>query len=400
MSDSDYDLDEMKEIINEFMIETNEIIESLDGNLVKLEKDPDNLELLNEIFRGAHTMKGTSGFLGFDELGSLTHRMEDVLNKLRKNELQVNEEVMDVLLEAVDYVKLVLQDIIDNQQGRTDTSDIVAKLVKVYNGGSAKPAPQPTGTNKKMQELLTLYPQAKGTKCFEVCRHIGSESGTDFCSWCGIDEVARTGRSVNKIVKSKDNKQWLFSWAPLYDENQIITRIVKTITEITDQIREKSYLESLLMDILVIMPIGIMIVNAENQVVFLNHAMEKRWGLSISQVIGTNIHELEIYGHTDTIEKGFDNLNKGIRSDKIELEVERHDGDKYWVSCQLIPFKKDELGWQGILLEEDLTQLSRDKLFIEQDLKQKEAMLISQDKLFQRIKVVFKRQGRVGFLRG
>jgi len=236
-------------------------------------------------------------------------------------------------------------------------------------------------TNKKMQELLTLYPQIKGTKCFEVCRHIWSESGTKFCSWCGIEDVVRTGRPANKIVKGKDHKQWLFSWAPIYDENQIIIRIVKTITDVTELIREKSHLESLLMDTFVIMPIGIVIVNAESQIRFLNQAMEKRWGLSFNQVIGQNIHELEIYGHSDTIEKGFDNLKKGIKSEKIELEVERHDGDKYWVSCQLIPFKKDESGWQGILLEEDLTQLSRDKLFIEQDLKRKEAMLISQDKL-------------------
>ena len=236
-------------------------------------------------------------------------------------------------------------------------------------------------TNKKMQEIQKLYPQSKGKKCFEICQHIWSESSTKFCSWCGIEDVARTRRPINKIVKGHDNKQWLFSWAPIYDENQAMTRIVKTITEITDPIREKSYLESLLMDIFAIMPIGIMIVNAESQVIFLNQAMEKRWGLSISQVIGTNIHELEIYGHSNSLEQGFDSLNKGIKSDKIELEVERHDGDKYWVSCQLIPFKKDELGWQGILLEEDLTQLSRDKLFIEQDLKKKEAMLIGQDKL-------------------
>ena len=113
MSNSEFELDEMQSIIDEFMIETNEIIESLDSNLIKLEKEPGNLDLLNEIFRGAHTMKGTSGFLGFDELMRLTHHMEDVLNKLRKNELQVNEEIMDVALEAVDFVNLVLQDIID-----------------------------------------------------------------------------------------------------------------------------------------------------------------------------------------------------------------------------------------------------------------------------------------------
>ena len=137
MSDSQFDLDEMKAIIDEFMIETDEIIESLDSNLVKLEKDPGNLDLLNEIFRGAHTMKGTSGFLGFEELMKLTHQMEDVLNKLRKGELQVTEDVMDILLEAVDFVKLVLQDIVNNQQGNSDTSGVIARLAKIYEGQSA-----------------------------------------------------------------------------------------------------------------------------------------------------------------------------------------------------------------------------------------------------------------------
>lgn len=133
MSETENALDDMQEIIDEFMIETTEIVESLDSNLIKLENNPQDLELLNSIFRGAHTMKGTSGFLGYDHLMNLTHRMEDVLNKLRKNELQVTEKVMDVLLEAVDFVKLVLRDIIDNQQGKTDTSEIIIKLTAIYN---------------------------------------------------------------------------------------------------------------------------------------------------------------------------------------------------------------------------------------------------------------------------
>jgi len=82
-------------------------------------------------------MKGTSGFLGFDELMRLTHHMEDILNKLRKNELQVTEEIMDVLLEAVDFVKLVLQDIIDKKQGNTDISGIIENLKQVYEWQTA-----------------------------------------------------------------------------------------------------------------------------------------------------------------------------------------------------------------------------------------------------------------------
>ncbi len=134
MSDN-FELDELQSIIDEFMVETNEIVDALDSNLVKLENEPDNLDLLNEIFRGAHTMKGTSGFLGFTELTRLTHRMEDVLNRLRKGEIKVTENIMDVLLEAVDFVKLVLQDIIENKQGSTELDDIIAKLEMVYKEG-------------------------------------------------------------------------------------------------------------------------------------------------------------------------------------------------------------------------------------------------------------------------
>jgi two-component system chemotaxis sensor kinase CheA len=136
MAETKFELDEMESIIEEFMVETKEIVNALDSNLVKLEQEPGNLDLLNEIFRGAHTMKGAAGFLGFDELMKLTHKMEDILNKLRKAELEVTLEVMDVLLESVDFVKLTLQDITDKAQGRTDTSSIIAKLETIGTGQS------------------------------------------------------------------------------------------------------------------------------------------------------------------------------------------------------------------------------------------------------------------------
>jgi two-component system, chemotaxis family, sensor kinase CheA len=143
MSDSKYELDEMESIVEEFMIETKEIVNALDANLVKLEREPDNLNLLNEIFRGAHTMKGAAGFLGFNELMKLTHKMEDILNKLRKAELSVNSDVMDILLESVDFVKLTLQDITDKAQGRTDTSVIIGKLEALGSGKTPVTAEAP-----------------------------------------------------------------------------------------------------------------------------------------------------------------------------------------------------------------------------------------------------------------
>lgn len=154
MSEPKYELDEMESIIEEFMVETKEIVNALDANLVKLEREPDNLNLLNEIFRGAHTMKGAAGFLGFNELMKLTHKMEDILNKLRKAELTVTPEVMDILLESVDFVKATLQDITDKAQGRTDTSGIIGKLESLASGKTpaASEASKPVATTPEASE--------------------------------------------------------------------------------------------------------------------------------------------------------------------------------------------------------------------------------------------------------
>ena len=77
-------MDELQEILQDFLIEAFEMIEQLDQDLVELEQRPEDLDLLNRIFRVAHTIKGSSSFLNFDVLTKLTHHMEDVLNKGRK----------------------------------------------------------------------------------------------------------------------------------------------------------------------------------------------------------------------------------------------------------------------------------------------------------------------------
>jgi two-component system chemotaxis sensor kinase CheA len=130
-----FDLDDMQGIIDEFMVESDELMSQLDADLVTIEKSPDDLELLNKIFRSAHTIKGSSGFLGFTHLSSLTHRMEDVLNRLRKGELALSAGMIDVLLECVDILKEMLADIAENgQETERDLTDILAKLNNAEKG--------------------------------------------------------------------------------------------------------------------------------------------------------------------------------------------------------------------------------------------------------------------------
>jgi len=128
-------MDEFQEILQDFLIESFELVEKLDEDLVELESTPDDLELLNGIFRVAHTVKGASSFLNFDTLTHLTHHMEDVLNKARHGELIITPDVMDVILESIDLMKALLEKIRDtSSDDGIDVAVCVARLDKISNG--------------------------------------------------------------------------------------------------------------------------------------------------------------------------------------------------------------------------------------------------------------------------
>jgi two-component system chemotaxis sensor kinase CheA len=133
--DFDMDMEEMREIIDDFLVEADELIGSLDNNFVKLEAAPDDLDLLNEIFRAIHTVKGTSSFLGFEQVTTLSHRMEDILNKLRKGEMATTAEIMDLLLEGVDLLKVLLDNVRNQVTDPLDLEDILGRLQDVLDDG-------------------------------------------------------------------------------------------------------------------------------------------------------------------------------------------------------------------------------------------------------------------------
>ncbi len=121
--------DEMQEILVDFLAESSEMLESLDQYFVKLETEPTNTELLNEIFRCMHSMKGSAGFLGFTHLVEVAHQAESLLNKLRQGEMSVSSFIIDIILEAVDAVKLLHADIRETgEDSHVETMLILNKL--------------------------------------------------------------------------------------------------------------------------------------------------------------------------------------------------------------------------------------------------------------------------------
>lgn len=136
---------EDQELLDGFLAETTELLEKLDDDLITLEKASDDTDLMNRIFRSIHTIKGASSFLGFDLLVKVAHKTEDVLNRLRKGELIVTSDIMDVILEATDLIKLLVSDIKAGDIQERETDGTINKLLPFLaeSAGAQQRAAQP-----------------------------------------------------------------------------------------------------------------------------------------------------------------------------------------------------------------------------------------------------------------
>src|SRR6266702_2099410 len=149
---------EDRELIDAFLTESAELLDKLDDDLVALEKDPTDKELLNGIFRSIHTVKGASSFLGFDLLVKVTHKTEDVLNRLRKGEMVVNPEIMDIILEAVDLVKLLLGDIKGGEIVEREVDGTISKLLPLMSETIREATVISSASTVSMSEVMAPPP--------------------------------------------------------------------------------------------------------------------------------------------------------------------------------------------------------------------------------------------------
>ncbi|EGP4508519.1 chemotaxis protein CheA [Listeria monocytogenes] len=111
-----------------FIEEASEHLQALNDNLLQLEKDPTNGQLVSEIFRSAHTFKGMSATMGFQQVADLTHAMENVLDEVRNNRLAVTEHLVDIIFTCTSHLETMVSDIQHGGQGAADISKTVADL--------------------------------------------------------------------------------------------------------------------------------------------------------------------------------------------------------------------------------------------------------------------------------
>lgn len=117
-----------------FLDESKEHLQSCNENLLALEQSPQDLAIVNEIFRNAHTLKGMSATMGYEDLADLTHKMENVLDAIRNEKITVDSDILDVVFESVDHLEAMIDDITNGGDGKRDVSATVAKLKRIENG--------------------------------------------------------------------------------------------------------------------------------------------------------------------------------------------------------------------------------------------------------------------------
>lgn len=133
---------DMSQYLAVFLEESKEHLENLNERLLELEKDSKNLSALDEIFRSAHTLKGMSSTMGFEDLADLTHHMENVLSDLKEGLLGVDSSVVDILFKCFDRVQMIIDEIESGNSGEIDNSDLISILEGVvagnYNAAAAQ----------------------------------------------------------------------------------------------------------------------------------------------------------------------------------------------------------------------------------------------------------------------
>ena len=147
-----------------FLDESHEHLQSLNEGLLRLEENMEEISAVNDIFRNAHTLKGMSATMGFAKIAELTHEMEDVLDLVRKEQLKLNEDIMDTLFKCLDSLEQMVDSVGNGEaEDVVDVSDLVAKLSSISKGTPAPAEGAPTaaasaagGTDNSASNVLGI----------------------------------------------------------------------------------------------------------------------------------------------------------------------------------------------------------------------------------------------------
>lgn len=190
--------EEMLEILESYLIESSEILEILTTSLIELEKNPEDSDLINKIFRYFHTIKGTSSFMGFDDIAKLTHSAEDLLNKTRRGELKVSQDIVDALMDSRDRLDFMVAAITNPDTEIIEYQDLVVRI-NALSAGEEPPLQQDVTISNIKSEEIEGSVLEKVTSTSELFQGSGDFSPEE------LELLEKAFAEVNSSFKAAEN---------------------------------------------------------------------------------------------------------------------------------------------------------------------------------------------------
>lgn len=128
----------MAQYMSVFIDESKEHLQLMNDSLLKLEQEPEDIKIIDEVFRSAHTLKGMSATMGFTRIAELTHHMENVLDNIRTGKATVDTDLVDILFECLDTLNALVDEVIEAGQESTEVTDLMSKLEEMTKGTGNK----------------------------------------------------------------------------------------------------------------------------------------------------------------------------------------------------------------------------------------------------------------------
>jgi two-component system, chemotaxis family, sensor kinase CheA len=251
---------ELNQYLEVFIEESKEHLQACNEQLLELEKNPQDLSIINEIFRSAHTLKGMSATMGYEDLASLTHQMENVLDAIRNNRLATTPEIVDVIFMAVDHLEDMVQSIASGGDGKKDVTETVEKLKLIEKGepisGSAKNEVAATAVLEANKEShydefeLTVLKQSKeqGFGVYEIaialredCLLKAARVYMVFEVLEKIGEVIKANPSVEQLEEEQFDHEFTVTIVSKDDPEDIKGKIMKVSEVVKTDLRSLEF---------------------------------------------------------------------------------------------------------------------------------------------------------------
>ena len=247
--------EEIEQYLEIFVQEAKEQLEIITQSLLELEKNPKNQEVVNEIFRAAHTLKGSSGMMGFTEIQELTHKMEDVFDSIRKGLTKPSPDLIDVLFECVDALEKRINHLEMGERKEEDFSYLVEKLESCITEKRDTHEEEDISRTLSIEELKALEAEVNSLgnagECFFVTVRLNEDclfkSARAYMIITALEKIGKIVRCFPEIKKIEDGEfnETTFNILVMTDYGkEKIEEIVKNVSEVSD-IKIKRFKEEL-----------------------------------------------------------------------------------------------------------------------------------------------------------